>query len=305
MDPTLKIVLTQDFFDTIEDSLKEEPVQELISTFFHPIPLGIDLGFIRLDLNITNFQLNSAQLMRRDTINLYDGLFEINFRNTSSQVQVEYQYISDPPFVADIGVIQATTLDYNFYFSLKSNFTEKEGVVLTVVNTNRSLGSFKTTYDSISDLGDLTSLMINYASGASEVLIGALTGASDFSNKLTTFFYNIYNSVPQNITLYDGPKGHYWANFEFTKDFRFTRRYVEIPMFFDVKSNVTKTTAVNNAQLSAYTYRAGEGLVLFITEYLLDNSIAYMHGTGLLNIGVVTTDPNLMVSMSTILLAFG
>lgn len=146
--------------------------------------------------------------------------------------------------------------------------------------------------------------MISYAQGASDLMIDALTGGTDFADQLTTFFYKIYNMVPQNITIADKPDGKYWASFDFTKDFRFTKKYVEIPMFFDVKSNVTKNAAKNNAQLNAYNYKSGEGLVIYITEYLVDSSLIYMHGTGMLDVGVLTTDPELMITMSTVLLAF-
>ena len=111
--------------------------------------------------------------------------------------------------------------------------------------------------------------------------------------------------LPENITLVNGPKGHYWMNFDFTKDFGFTAKYIEVPMYITVQSNNSHVVAGNNITLAPYSYKSKEGLILYVTEYLVDNLIHYLNSNNLLNVGVITNDTDLMITMSTIQLALG
>ena len=66
--------------------------------------MHIDLGVLKIDLNITSFQIyNSSISDDNDQINIKDGHVILDIRGLTLNFSCDYAYITDPPYFADIG----------------------------------------------------------------------------------------------------------------------------------------------------------------------------------------------------------
>lgn len=56
------------------------------------------------DANITNITITKSQLVQKDRIvELLDDVFKFNLENLTINLGYNYEYISDPPYLVDIG----------------------------------------------------------------------------------------------------------------------------------------------------------------------------------------------------------
>ena len=102
---TLGMVLTQSFFDNMQNNLVEPLFASLegmqIGNFS---PLELDLELLLLDYNITNMAVNTSRIDPSNRIvTLQEGSTKLSIPNLYLVLEYEYGLLTDPPLFADLG----------------------------------------------------------------------------------------------------------------------------------------------------------------------------------------------------------
>lgn len=104
-DESLRLVITQTFFDNLQQNLLSPLIQKLDGAMFADlIPISIDVDFMQLAANITNFGIQNCTI--DDTIKfieLQENGIDITIPNLVLNLTFDYAYISEPPILADLG----------------------------------------------------------------------------------------------------------------------------------------------------------------------------------------------------------
>lgn len=66
--------------------------------------LDIDLGIMKLATNITQLAFNYTEYSQQTPmVQLRDGYVQFEINDVSANFGFDYEYITDPPYLADIG----------------------------------------------------------------------------------------------------------------------------------------------------------------------------------------------------------
>eukprot|EP00347_Sterkiella_histriomuscorum_P008553 403344653 len=299
--PTLKFVITQALIDNFESSLTAQYISDFLNKFAGIIPVSIDFGIISLDLNITDMQLLSGHFFNNDTFKILDDQFSINVTNCSFNFKIGYEYLTEPPILADFGDFYMAMNDFNFFQFYNSSYTTEDGHILTVRNISQSVKDFNLKFDGISDLSDLAELFSNYGNQFMMRIMTAISSGKDFQTKFLNLINDLYGMFPEQI---DVPDTSYFVKLEVTKGIKFkTNQFLDIPLFFEIQNNKTPFTQKNNASLPAYTSTKGDGLILYITEQIIDNAIIFLHANNMLDMAPNLDDKENQIKVSTLSLA--
>jgi hypothetical protein len=127
---TLGLTLFQSFFDNLTTNF----INPLIMTLTERPPVDLYMNqpldlvdFMNITFNVTNFRFTKSELNPKGPIiQLGDNYALFSINELSLDVEFDYQYISDPPIFADIGVgylgIEGMTLEFTMTTQMDSDF---------------------------------------------------------------------------------------------------------------------------------------------------------------------------------------
>jgi len=114
---TIKMVLTQSFFNNVQENLTDQLFDKIGGTGFNDTincTIGIE-NLIDFEFNITNKEIVSIHLDPNTTlVKLYDDRLAFGVSNFTAAAGFSYMYVSDPPIFADIGDFDMDIASTNF-----------------------------------------------------------------------------------------------------------------------------------------------------------------------------------------------
>ena len=188
---------------------------------------------LKIDFNVTELQLNNLSIDNTfKLLELFDGGAVFGLKNLTGNVNFDYQYVTDPPILADIGEFNLdlanfttkinTTQYYDQYFSVDLNSVDLE------------IEPFDADFNGISDMSDVVSGLINWAGNIVRdriVSIVKYVGPDKIENVINSITDNIPDEIPipgyENLYIEGGIAGNFTI-----KD----KAYVSIPMDVSLKN---------------------------------------------------------------------
>lgn len=118
------MMITQGFFDDLQQNFTV-PFFLGISSLFNftenPIGFAGDIGILNVSGNLTNIFGNHISLDNDSSIiALHDGYFTFNLSNLFLDGALGYEFITDPPIMADIGFFNFSVDNFSLVLNLTS-----------------------------------------------------------------------------------------------------------------------------------------------------------------------------------------
>jgi len=118
---TIRLEMTQDFFDDIQQNLLIPfflNIENLINLTINPISFAGDIGILNVSGNITQLYGNELNFSRdASLIGLHDGYITFNLSDLILDGAIGYEFITDPPIMADIGFLNITMDRFQLVFN--------------------------------------------------------------------------------------------------------------------------------------------------------------------------------------------
>ncbi|CDW90402.1 UNKNOWN [Stylonychia lemnae] len=302
---TIKFVITQGLFDYVEESIDPQFIIQLIETFQQRIPVLIDLGGLKLDLNITDTKLLSGNFFSKNTFVITNDNFIFDLNKFSAALNVSYEYLSDPPVFADFGNLTLNLENLSFYIKTTLNQTNQDNITFIVNNIRSELGKLDINMDGISDFSDVLTFMLKTSTFMGGTLGKGITSGDDFEFKFLKLINQAIGLVPDYIELPQLDDSYVFLNL--TQGIKFQKdQFMEIPLFLELQSMNQSHQYIqqNNASIPGYKYQNGDAFLIYITEQLIDNLIIFAHHQGMLNLAPDTSNKDNQLKVGTLNLVF-
>lgn len=166
---TLRLVLTQEFFDDIQYNLIVPAIYNLGSIFnfsLGAIPWLANLSIMTVAGNVTDFQANGLGISNDTSIiQLYDDGVQFNLTNLTADLALGYEFCSDPAIIADIGFLNLTVDSLDLLFNLSSTYDSDYNLSIDVTSVHAEIADFDLGFDGLNDFMYVISGLVNRIAG--------------------------------------------------------------------------------------------------------------------------------------------
>lgn len=83
-------------------------------------------------------------------IGLRDGYVQFNLTDLVLDFDLGYEFITDPPIMADLGFLNLTMKDFDLFFNLSSSYVDYN-LTLNVTKVHASIEQFSLFFDGLND----------------------------------------------------------------------------------------------------------------------------------------------------------
>lgn len=151
---TIRLELTQQFFDDIQNNLLVPfflNIDHLFNWSVNPIGFAGDIGILNVSGNVTNLFGNHIHL-GNDTslIALHDDYITFNLSELVLDGSIGYEFITDPPIMADIGFLNISIDGLEILFNATTE-VENGDLKLNLTYVHAQLEHFGLVFDGLND----------------------------------------------------------------------------------------------------------------------------------------------------------
>ena len=157
------MVLYQSFFDTLTHEFVEPAISSLTKRNFSFLdvvnPDPIDLDVISLDYNLTNFRFTKANYdVNVPLIEIQYDYFNFSIPLLDLTLEFDYEYVSDPPILADIGTAEFSVDNWSLNFTSSLLFNDDHyASEITYIEMGTSGNQTAPVFDGLSDFSETVS----------------------------------------------------------------------------------------------------------------------------------------------------
>mmetsp|Transcript_8438 Transcript_8438/g.14140 ORF Transcript_8438/g.14140 Transcript_8438/m.14140 type:complete len:475 (-) Transcript_8438:251-1675(-) len=275
---TMRLFLSQDFFDNIQENLINQLFSKLSGKKFLNITnQSVTLpDIIKIDFNLTNICIHNFSLNKNFTLmDLLDERAIFGVQDFEGQFHADYQYISDPPVFADIGVFSTSINNITSVIDFSTFF---DGMFQARINNvTLEMDPFKLTFDGVSDMSDVTARFITFIGNIIRnrlVSINKYLGADNISDMLNTLIAQIPDEIDvpgSDIAIVGGV-----SDAIHIKKFD----YIEIPMDLALQNNSRVMNTSNNVNFAEHEFQ-GFQIELYLSDYFFRSVIQSFYSPGM------------------------
>jgi hypothetical protein len=147
-------MLTQGFFDDVQQNFIVPfflNINQLFNFTINPIGFAGDIGILNVSGNLTNIYGNHISL-DNDTslIALHEGYFTFNLSKLVLDGSFGYEFITDPPIMADIGFLNLSMDNFSLVLNLTS-MEEDGNTLFNLTYVQAHLDKFNVMIDGLND----------------------------------------------------------------------------------------------------------------------------------------------------------
>lgn len=145
--------MTQDFFDSLQHKLIVPSIlnlQSVLNVTFQS-PFFANLSIFTMAGNGTSvsgrglYVSNDTQMFK-----LYDDYVTVNITDLIIDLDIGYEFISDPPIIADLGFINLTLEQFDLIFNM-TTYYEDYNLTLNVTDVKVDIDNFDFAFDGVND----------------------------------------------------------------------------------------------------------------------------------------------------------
>ncbi|CDW77274.1 lipid-binding serum glycoprotein family protein [Stylonychia lemnae] len=282
---TVQLTLTQQFFDNLQANLTLPIINNLAGLNLGNKSLSLNIiDLMTLDANITNITVNTSLLNQTDRIiELLEDKLRLNLENFTLKVDVDYEYISDPPYIVDIGDTSISLRSLQLLLDATEKYEDYD-LQFDITQLKIGAENFTLQIDGVSDfsivINNILTTVINLISAKLQYLIGG-----QLQDKLVPLLNKLIDSIPTEIDI-SGTNLHIDLAFSADPVCKI-HDYLTLPISFSVQSDDYPYLHPNLQSVPAYNKSLGdEQIQVTVTEYLIDNILFLVHKEGVVNLNV-------------------
>ena len=151
---TIRLELTQNFFDDIQHNLLVPfflNIDHLFNWSVNPIGFAGDIGILNVSGNVTNLYGNHINLGNDSSlIAIHDYYITFNLSKLVLDGSIAYEFITDPPIMADIGLLNISIDNLMILFNATTE-VENGDLKVNLTYVRASLEHFGIAFDGLND----------------------------------------------------------------------------------------------------------------------------------------------------------
>eukprot|EP00347_Sterkiella_histriomuscorum_P019242 403342396 len=284
---TVRLNLTQAFFDNFQENLVIPLINKLSGFQISDKSLSLNIiDVMMFDANLTNITVSKSQIVQEGRIvELKENGINFDLQNFSIYLTYDYEYITDPPYLVDIGDQLIAFDQLKVYFESETIVDKQSGdFYFNLTTLQLSEDSHQFVIDGVSDfsiiINNLINGVIDLVSSKIQYLIG-----SALSDKLVPLINKLVLSIPSDIKI---PGTNLRLDLFFASEPLSTANYsgyLTLPVSLSIQSEDFPFTHVDPVLIQNDDNLLKHQVELFITEYMIDNVLFLVHKEQLINVG--------------------
>lgn len=112
---------------TVENGFTQNTLNWILSSFLTAVPFELNLGSLNVQVNITNVDFSEADVVTQSQTSIIDNGFIYNLTNGNVDLNISYEYLSDPPLFADFGQFYFKLVDMYSFVNVTSKYNSFNG----------------------------------------------------------------------------------------------------------------------------------------------------------------------------------
>ena len=227
---TLSFIVTQQFLTRISSGFTYKTLNGLLKAQLVDIPFEIDLDIIKLDLNVTNVNFTYFDSFREEILIITNDSIRVNISNQSINLNVSYEFVTDPPILADFGDLLINSTNLNCFFNLMSTYDSQNGSDFYFDSIDPGVNSLSLDMDGISDIGEVITYFSNAVSKMGILTLKSLTQAEYFPAKLAALLNKGINMLPYKYKMENNFTVEYMIP---QPAIYYNRSFMQVPVYID------------------------------------------------------------------------
>ena len=276
---TIGLVLTQAFFDDLQQNLIVPAILNLESflnlTFLQPWFLNISL--MTLSGNGTSVKARGLAIDNNTRMfQLHDGFLSMQVKDLTADLELGYEFVSDPPILADMGVVNLTMEALDLMFNL-TTFYKDYNMSVNVTDAAVKIDNFELAFDGVNDFVYVTG---NFINRLLSIVVGKVLFIIEQKiEQVIPLINRVLDMIPNKIPI-NGTALH--IDIGFADDIEcVANSHMKLPLSLSLQSDVFPYTEANLAVFPNYTNSTYE-IEAAMSQWFIDDLLYELHANGLI-----------------------